>query len=179
MSTPRIDSSERGAGAAPYAALALAVLLLAGCDHGLVPPDAPPTGAIRGVITYAEGAAWPPPDSLHDLRFFALPFVPRDTLDFFRDLNQLVFSDRLRLRVDRDTFFVENVEARVYVYSGVAQQFTGNLLDWRPVGLYTGAGGIFLVRPDAVTEVAISVDFRHPPDFPPPPLGKQGHTDGW
>ena len=79
----------------------LALLLTCtGCDHGLEPPDAVPEGAIRGTITYTQGTAhWPTGDSLRDLRFFALPFVPQDTLDLFRDLNVLVFSDRLAYRV--------------------------------------------------------------------------------
>ena len=74
--------------------LLLALLLIyTGCDHGLEPPDALPLGSIRGTVTYV--GEWPPSDSLNDLRFFALPFVPRDMLDLFSELNQLVFSDRL------------------------------------------------------------------------------------
>lgn len=147
----------------------LLVLLLAGCDHGLEPPDTPGTGTIRGTILYTDdGATWPPADSLRDLRFVALPFVPRDTLDLFRDLSQLVFSPTtLRKRVLQDTFSIQNVEAQTYVYSGVAQQFGSGLLDWRPVGLYEEQGGIFQVRPGEVTELTIMVDFRDLPPFPP------------
>ncbi|MFQ5569780.1 MAG: hypothetical protein ACE5G0_08890 [Rhodothermales bacterium] len=148
--------------------LVLAFLLFfAGCDHGLAPPDVPPVGSIHGVITYTDPSAWPAPDSLIDLRFFALPFVPQDTLDLFRDLNNLVFSERLDLYVAGDTFVVDSVEARIYIYSGVAQQYTRNLLDWRPVGLYEGTNGIFQVRPGQVTELSITVDFKNLPPFPP------------
>lgn len=145
----------------------LALLLTAtGCDHGLEPPDAVPLGAIRGSITYTQGTAhWPTGDSLRDLRFFALPFVPQDTLDLFRDLNVLVFSDRLNYRVPADDFFVDSVAAQTYVYSGVAQQFSRNLLDWRPVGL----AHVYEVRPGQVTELEIEVDFLNLPPFPPPP----------
>ena len=149
--------------------LLLALLLIyTGCDHGLEPPDALPLGSIRGTVTYV--GEWPPSDSLNDLRFIALPFIPRDTLDLFRDLNQLVFSDRLAFNVPPgsiDTFFVEGVPAQVYVYSGVAQQFTTNLFDWRPVGL----ADLFQVRPREVTELSISVDFNNIPPFPP---GQEG-----
>jgi len=145
--------------------LILALLLLTGCDHGLSPPDAPPYGTIRGSITYADRAAWPPRDSLNDLRFFALPFVPRDTLDLFRDLNQLVFSDRLRYYTAADSFVIDSVQAQLYVYGGVAQQFSRNLLDWRPVGL----AHLFQVRPGEVTELTITVDFNNLPPFPPLP----------
>lgn len=147
--------------------LLLLWLLTAGCDHGLEPPEAPATGTIRGVITYANPDAWPPPDSLRDLRFFALPFVPQDTLDLFRDLNLLVFSAPLARYVAADTFVVENVVARPYLYSGVAQQRSADLLDWRPVGLVEAPGGFFEVRPGATTELTIRVDFRDLPPFPP------------
>lgn len=149
--------------------LLLALLLIyTGCDHGLEPPDALPLGSIRGTVTYV--GPWPPRDSLNDLRFVALPFVPRDTLDLFRDLNQLVFSDRLAFNVpvdSIDTFFVEGVPAQIYVYSGVAQQFTTNLFDWRPVGL----ADLFQVHPGVVTELSIFVDFNNIPPFPP---GQEG-----
>ncbi len=145
--------------------LLLLLLTYAGCDHGLEPPDAVPVGAIRGSITYV--GPWPS-DSLFDLRFFALPFVPQDTLDLFRDLNQLVFSDRLAYRVDSATVFVDSVDAQGYLYSGVAQQFTRKLLDWRPVGL----ARLFQVRPGEVTEVSILVDFNNLPLFPPLPPRK-------
>lgn len=145
----------------------LALLLFASCDHGLVPPDTPPVGSIQGTITYVDTDTWPPLDSLVDLRFVALPFIPQDTLDFFRDLNSLVFSERLQYYVAADSFRIDSVDARAYVYSGVAQQFTTNLLSWRPVGLYEENGGVFEVRPNEVTEVNVTVDFRNIPPFPP------------
>ncbi len=142
--------------------LLLALLLIyTGCDHGLEPPDAPPVGSIRGTVTYV--GAWPPSDSLRDLRFVALPFVPRDTLDLFRCLSQLVFSERLAYNIQADTFFVDSVQAQIYVYSGVAQKFSQNLFDWRPVGL----ADLFQVRPGEVTELSIRVDFDNIPPFPP------------
>ena len=136
------------------------------CDGGLAPPALPATGTVHGTVTYVTPPdAWPRPDSLRDLRFFALPFVPEDTLDLFRDLNQLVFSDRLSLYVTADTFIVEGVPARTYIYSGVAQQFDTDLLDWRPVGLVDQV--LFFVRPDETTQVSIEVDFTDLPPFPP------------
>lgn len=148
---------------------ALVGLLLVGtgCDHGLAPPEDRPDGAIRGVVTYAGASAWPPRDSVRDLRFVALPFVPRDTSDLLQ-LNRIVFSEQLRYGVSRDTFLVTDVPTQAYVYNAVAQQFTRNLLDWRPVGLYQADGGVLQVRPGETTSVAIEVDFRDPPPFPPP-----------
>lgn len=139
------------------------ILLVSGCDHGLEPPEVAPVGAIRGEIMYLNPENWPPRDSVVDLRFFALPFVPRDTLDLFRDLSQLVFSEPLAYGVTHDSFFVDSIRAQVYVYSGVAQQTSRNLLDWRPVGL----ADLYQVRPGETMELSITVDFNNPPPFPP------------
>lgn len=139
--------------------------LLLSCDHGLTPPDEPPVGVIRGMIEYV--GTWPPPDSLHDLRFVAMRFIPQDTSDFLQ-LNRVVFTPRsLRFNVERDTFTISNVAAGTYVYSGVAQQYTSNIFSWRPVGLYQNDDGIFQVRSGDTTDIEISVDFSHPPPFPP------------
>lgn len=137
------------------------LLIYAGCDHGLEPPEASPFGSIRGSVTYVGD--WPPGDSLRDLRFFALPFVPQDTLDLFRDLNLLVFSDRLRYNVSADSFAVDSVQAQFYLYGGIAQQFSRNIFDWRPVGLTD----LFQVNPGEVTELSIRVDYNNLPPFPP------------
>ena len=148
-------------------AILLAASLALGCDHGLEPITAPPVGTIRGHVVYTDPAAWPPPDSVFDVRFFALPFIPQDSLDLFRDLNQLVFSGPLRRGrgVAADSFVIENVEAQIYVYSGVAQQFSPDLFDWRPIGLI--GQPFFAVVPGEVTEIEIRVDFRNRPPFPP------------
>lgn len=142
--------------------------LAAACDHGLVPPDEPPVGTIRAIITYAgHPDAWPPRDSLHDLRFVAMRFVPEDTTDFLQ-LNRLVFSERLRYHVPVDTVVLENIETGLFPYSGVAQRYAADLFAWRPVGLYDANGGILQVRPGETADVRVLVDFRNPPPFPPP-----------
>ena len=146
----------------------LALLLLAGCDHGLTPPEEPPFGAIRGVIVYADPDAWPPRSEVRDLRFVAMRFVPQDTADFLQ-LNRMEISETLAYGVARDTIRIDNVAVGFFPYTGVAQQVTPDILAWRPVGLLDGNGGFFEVRPGETTEVSVTVDFDNPPPFPPPP----------
>ena len=146
------------------AIMLLAMPFLAGCDSGLVPPEDAGTGVIEGVITYV--GEWPPEDELRDLRFIAMRFMPRDTTDFFR-LNDMVIGDGLPRHVDEQTFRIENAPVGTYFYSGVAQKFGPDLLDWRPVGLVEANGGVFSVGRDQRVFVQITVDFAHPPPFPP------------
>lgn len=145
-------------------ALALA-LASAACDHGLEPPELQDPGSIRGIVRYT--GTWPAEPDVHDLRFVAMRFVPRDTADFLQ-LNLMAISTRLEYGVASDTFLVEDVDPGVFVYSGVAWQFTPNLLSWKPVGLYEDEGGIFDVEANRVTELRFDVDFGNLPPFPPP-----------
>ena len=141
---------------------------LIGCDHGLEPPADPETGFIHARIQYEGGlASWPSPDSLTDLRFVAMQFVPRDTSDFIQ-LNRMVFSDRLQYDVAEQDITLAGVETGTFVYSGVAQKFGPGLFEWRPVGLITDNEGIFVVSANETTSVDIVVDFDEPPLFPPP-----------
>ena len=154
--------------AGALSALVLVLIALVGCDHGLSPPAEPATGAIRAYVEYVQTRDdWPGPDSLVDLRFVALRFVPRDTTDLLQ-LNRLVFSDRLPYRVARDTVIVGSVETGSFLYAGVAQKFGADNFDWRPVGLVEENSGFFTVEADETTTVRVTVDFQNPPQFPPP-----------
>lgn len=139
--------------------------LVASCDGGLSPPEAETTGVILGGVDYL--GPWPDADSLIDLRFVAMRFVPRDTSDFLQ-LNRIVFSDPLAVGVVRDSFTIAGVRPGVFVYSGIAQQYSSNLFSWRPVGLYEENDGVFHVRGDDTVRIGLHVDFRNLPAFPPP-----------
>ncbi len=141
--------------------------VLIGCDHGFEPPEKPSTGTIRAAVTYV--GTWPAESEVVDLRFVAMRFVPRDTADFLQ-LNRMAISDRLSYGVDSETFELTDVETGAFLYSGVAQQFTDDLLSWRPIGLYEETDGIFFVMTNDTTRLALEVDFSNPPPFPPPPL---------
>lgn len=153
-----------------YARVALVLVLagVAGCDHGLSPPAEPETGAIRAYVEYVQVREdWPDVDSLADLRFVALRFVPRDTTDLLQ-LTRLVFSERLTYYAMRDTVIVGGVETGSFLYAGVAQKFGDDNFDWRPVGLVEENSGFFSVEADETTTVHVTVDFQNPPPFPPP-----------
>lgn len=143
----------------------VASVVLAACDAGLAPPREA-FGTIVGTVRYTPPDAWPPADSLRDLRFVAMRFIPQDTSDFLQ-LNRLVFSERLPTNVAADTFVVSDVPTGRYLYSGIAQQYSPALVDWRPLGVYTAGDGFFDVGAEDTVRLALTVDFRNLPPFPP------------
>ena len=147
----------------PLLSLALCITLT-GCDHGLAPPGEDARGSISGTLTYS--GTWPARDSLREIRFVGMRFIPQDTSDFLQ-LNRMVISDTLSRYVTSDSFFISNVQAGVYVYSGVAENFGRGILDWRPIELYTLNQGTFVVRGDETTSLSIDVDLSQRPPFPP------------
>ncbi len=137
-------------------------LALAACDGGLQPPEAGGTGAIKGTVHYT--GRWPAADSIKDLRFVAMRFLPKDTTDFLQ-LNNLVFTpDRLPDHVTETTFVVPDVPTGNYLYSGVALHYSTRLFAWKPLGV---VGAPFTVRSGDTVRVTVNVDFAHPPPFPP------------
>lgn len=145
--------------------LSLFGMLLTGCDQGLEPPPLPDMGTIAVDITYT--GPWPTADSLVDLRFVAMRFIPRDTSDFLQ-LNRMAVSPGLNRPAEAESLVLPNIEVGFFFYSGVAQRFDENLLSWRPVGLYEANNGLFEVMPGETTFVSVAVDFNNLPPFPPP-----------
>lgn len=142
------------------------VLLSIGCDGGLAPPPTERNGVILGIVDYR--GVWPPPDSTRDIRLVAMRFVPRDTSDFL-ELNRLAISDRMTYLAPAETVLISDVRPGVFVYTGVAVNYSSSIFAWRPVAVYEENGGIFEVQPGDTTRVAIHVDFSQPPPFPPTP----------
>ncbi|MEZ4700168.1 MAG: hypothetical protein R2834_07540 [Rhodothermales bacterium] len=142
----------------------IALIVASGCDHGLVPPERDAVGAVRGTITYT--GAWPSPDSLFDLRFVGMRFIPQDTSDFLQ-LNRMVISPGLRRNVEQDTFFIGDIDEGVLVYNGIAEKFGPGILDWRPAALYEGGDGTIQIREGEVVTIDLYVDFSTRPPFPP------------
>ncbi len=142
--------------------------LFAGCDGGLAPPPPSPLAHIEGSIYYT--GPWPPADSVRELRFVALRFVPQNALDLLLRFNELVFSDTLRRFVDYDTFRVtldlRGVVADTFYYSGIAWKFGPGLLDWRPLVVYDRP---IILRPGDRWLLVFEADFRRPASFPGTP----------
>ncbi|GEM_PF-634999 len=155
-------------GVASAQSLSLTLLLilftLSGCDSGLEPPEDFGTGSIDVAVTYS--GEWPPGQELNDLRFIAMRFLPADTSDFFR-LNEMIISTRLATNVPSDVFRIENAPAGTYFYTGIAQQFSDNLLSWRPIGLYEDNSGVFSIGRGQEVSLDVHVDFANLPEFPP------------
>src|SRR5690606_17812039 len=107
-------------------------------------------------------------DSLRDLRFVAMRFVPADTADFLQ-LNRMVFSQGLKRNVAGDTTIIGNVAPGPFPYSGVAQQFSPDPFAWRPGGVVAANGGLFVVQAGETTDVHVEVADRSPPNLPADP----------
>ena len=78
-------------------------------------------------------------------------------------------TDTLPRFVDSHTLLMDDIEVGLLLYSGVAERFGSNLLDWRPAGLYEADDGIIDIRPNEETEISVQVDFKNRPIFPPQP----------
>ncbi|HEX7072243.1 MAG TPA: hypothetical protein VF190_15630 [Rhodothermales bacterium] len=144
---------------------ALSLSIVAACDGGLAPPEDQRTGTIEAGIRYV--GTWPPADSVRDIRFVAMRFVPRDTSDFL-ELNRLAISDRLSYGVNEETVRVSDIRPGVFVYSGIAVNYAPSIFAWRPVAVYEENDGVFEVAPSETVRIQIEVDFSAPPEFPPP-----------
>lgn len=154
----------------PWFLILTTYVFVLGCDHGLEPPEILGEGVIVANFTY-EGRV-PPGDSLSDLRFIAMRFVPRDTSDFLR-LNEIVFSGPMKPFWVNDALFltekvtIERVLEGSYLYNGVAHQYSPSFFDWRPVGLVAENEGLLQVAKDETTFVNVVIDFYDRPIFPP------------
>ncbi|ACY47987.1 hypothetical protein Rmar_1096 [Rhodothermus marinus DSM 4252] len=152
----------------PLTLLFPVILLLAGCDGGLAPPPPSPLAVIEGTVYY--NGPWPHPDSVRELRFVAMRFVPQSALDLLLRFNEIEYSDTLRRFVDSDTFRVvidlEGVAADTFRYSGIAWKFGPGLLDWRPLVVYDRP---LILRPGERRPIVLEADFRNPARFPGSP----------
>ena len=145
------------------AILLVLCLFLQSCESGIAPPPDSVGGTIVGSVNYS--GSWPSADSVRDLRFVALRFVPVDTTDFLQ-LNRMEVSRRLEYGVESDTFTISDVQPGLFPFSGVARQITANIFSWAPVGLVSDNGGIIELSDAETLRVSVAVDFEDIPAFP-------------
>lgn len=150
-----------------------AAFLLAGCDEGLAPdPIDTQTPGLGGTLTVTS--AWPPADSVRDLRIVAFRNYP--PVDILTEVlgGTALFSEQLSFGASPQSWRIvlDGLKGR-FAYIVAAQQFGGNLFqDWRVVGVYTASGDVNNPTPvdlgsgRYVGDIEIKVDFANLPPQP-------------
>ncbi len=144
--------------------------LVCGCTGGLDPTQLPREAMIRGIVSFR--GAWPPVDSLRDLRVVAFQqYPPKDVLGEVLG-GRAIFSERLPFYVEQTPYelTVEQVPV-MFRYLIVAQQYGPDLFrHWRVVGVYssrdTQPDSIWVEPGGVYPNVDIVVDFDHLPPQP-------------
>ncbi len=156
-----------------FAFAAVVLVFLASCDEGLTPDPIDNTvPGLGGLVTVVS--AWPPADSVRDLRIVAFRnYPPRDILTEVLG-GTAIFSDQLQYDSSRQVYRIVGEELQgAFAYVVAAQQFGDNLFqDWRVVGVYTLSGDVNLPSPvdleagRYIDDVDILVDFNNLPPQP-------------
>ncbi len=160
-------------GASASAGILLMLLLLAGCGEGLSPNDAAEMPGFGGTIRIVS--AWPPADSVKDLRVVAFRNYPPQNLVLEVTQGTAVYTDSslATFRPQIDYAIRRSTVTGAFQYIVVAQQYGSNLFaDWRVVGVYSLTGD--KTRPGAITipqgkflqGIDIPVDFYNLPPQP-------------
>jgi hypothetical protein len=157
--------------------LLLVLLLLAGCG-GLDPTVLPTEAYITGTVRFR--GAWPPVDSLQDLRVVAFQnYPPQDVLGEVLSGKALFTTERLPFCVDSAAYQLRVEKLPVtFRYIVVAQQYGPDLLrHWRVVGIYgcpppadtaCQPGSLQVQEAGRWYRADIEVDFEHLPPQPFP-----------
>jgi hypothetical protein len=151
----------------------LGLFFFSACDEGLAPdPVDARTPGLGGTLIVTS--AWPPADSVRDLRIVAFRnYPPADILTEVLGGTAL-FSEQLAFDESPQAWRIVlgGLKGR-FEYVVAAQQFGGNLFqDWRVVGVYTATGDVN--QPTAVDlgngsyigDLEIKVDFTNLPPQP-------------
>jgi len=147
-------------------------ILLVSCDHGLDPEQALGDPGFGGTISVRM--AWPPPDSVRQLRVVAFrTYPPNEVLTEVLN-GTAVFSDELPYGEAEISYTIQDPTFRgVFEYIAVAQNYGPDLFtQWRAVGVYTVTGDVQLPSPvdlgdgRFVEGIDIVVDFINLPPQP-------------
>lgn len=164
-----------------YCGVILLLLLLVSCDGGLDPltarQQAESKPAISGLITYRGGeAAWPPADSIKDIRVVAFTRYPPP--DIIAEVlgQKAFFTVTMPVAVDSSSYKIELPSPPPPAIAAivVAQQYGDDITqDWRVIGIYSVTGdntqpsALDLTTQTVWKNINITVDFS---DLPPQPF---------
>lgn len=153
----------------------IAIVILCGCD-GLDPTIAPPpfTG-LSGTITYKDGpAAWPA-DSIYDVRVVVFDSIPRTPQQILPAIlgGKAVFTTQLPARVESSTYELQIPGApRTFTYVVVAMRYGPDIAaDWRMLSVVDIDGdpsrpASVHVERDRRVNIDFTVDFANLPPQP-------------
>ena len=154
--------------------------LFAGCNGGLAPTQSSSAGQMGFGGTVRFVSAWPPSDSVQDLRVVAFyKYPPTNILTEVTNGQALVYpiigAAGLPKFVDSLSYKFNLDSAAAFEYVAVALQYGSNVFqDWKVVGAYGYSHGVgqpdsVVVTPGSfVNGIDIDVDFKN---TPPNPLG--------
>lgn len=157
---------------------ALAVLLsafLSSCDGGLDPTTVPDETIVVGTVEFVgASAAWPPADSVKEVRVVGFRSFPPEDLISEVLSGKAFISDTLPTFTDFATFRLELSKPipSELQYIAVALRFGDNLFeDWRVVGVYATEANhkqhrALPIQPGATNTANIKVVFSDPPPQP-------------
>jgi len=172
ISKPLIAQSKQYPAILPNSLLLLVLLLTVSCDdHGLAPVPSEKPG-FGGTITVVS--AWPPADSLVDLRVVAFEKYPPENILLEVASGRALISAPLQFNIERQSYTIPaDGIAKTYKYIAVAHQYGDSLMtNWRAVGVYSAEGlpeqpyEIALDGSRFLGDVDIKVDFYNLPPQP-------------
>lgn len=147
--------------------------MLSACeDHGLAPATQSESPGFSGIIRVRS--AWPPQDSVRDLRIAAFrTYPPKDILSEVLS-GTTVFSEELPYGVDSLSYRVQaDALSGSFAYVVVAQNYGPDpFKEWRAVGVYTITGDFTMPSPIDLAEgrflrgIDVEVDFINLPPQP-------------
>lgn len=155
--------------------LCACVVLLSACG-GLDPTAVPPFTGISGTITFVGGkGAWPPADSVVEVRVVAFEVRPTDPSQVFGALlaGKGVVSDTLPRHVDQSSYTIAVAGTpRTFEYIVVALRYGPDFqLQWRMLDVYSVTGDAAQPSPLTVNanddkRIHFRVDFSNLPPQP-------------
>lgn len=153
------------------------VLILSGCNRGLSPTQASASVQMGFGGTIHFVSAWPPADSLYNLKVVAFrTYPPKNIITEITSGGAEVYPPALTSlpdSVDSVSYSFKLDSAAVFRYVAVALQYGSSIYqDWKVVGAYGYSHGVG--QPDSVivpsgsfiNGIDINVDFKNTPPTP-------------